>query len=332
LHWYLTKLPIAGRFALPVRQLEWSLRFHRAALEIHEEERFDVVETSEIGAYCLSRRASPPLVIRFHGSDFLFRKHAGQALGWGVRLNHRMERAAWKRARAWSSPSKFHATEIAVELGESVDRIRVIPNPIDSELLAAAAENTLNTTTGAPRLILYTGRLAPVKGTATLIEAARAVIAEFPDLKFVMAGPWQMPMSPESLGVTGRSLDENAPLVWLDHVPWSQLAEWYRRALVFVMPSYFETFGISCLEAMAFGVPVVATRAGALPEVVVEDVTGLLVPPREPAPLALALIRLVRDGELRRKMGKAGKERVLSNFTVDRMVEDAVRIYTDVAK
>ena len=65
----------------------------------------------------------------------------------------------------------------------------------------------------------------------------------------------------------------------LGHVPWRDLVEHYRTAKIFVMPSYYETGGISVIEAMAFGLPVVATRAGGLSEVVEDGVTGILVPP-----------------------------------------------------
>jgi glycosyltransferase involved in cell wall biosynthesis len=96
---------------------------------------------------------------------------------------------------------------------------------------------------------------------------------------------------------------------------------------VFVMPSYYETFGISCLEAMAFGLPVVATRAGGLPEVVEDGVTGLLVPPGDTHALAEAIGRLLRDPDLRRRLGEAGRERVLARFTAEHVVKEMIPVY-----
>ena len=94
--------------------------------------------------------------------------------------------------------------------------------------------------------------------------------------------------------------------------------DYYQRAALLVMPSFYESFGIACLEAMAFGLPVVATRVGGLPEVIEDGVTGLLVPPGDADALAQAMIRLLSDADLRRRMGQAGRERVLKEFTTER--------------
>jgi len=99
-----------------------------------------------------------------------------------------------------------------------------------------------------------------------------------------------------------------------------------------VMPSYYETFGISVIEAMAFGLPVVATNVGGLPEVVEDGVTGILVPPGDSEALAEGLIRLLSDADLRRRMGRAGQDRVRSEFTVDRIVDQTLAVYESVIR
>jgi glycosyltransferase involved in cell wall biosynthesis len=116
----------------------------------------------------------------------------------------------------------------------------------------------------------------------------------------------------------------------LGHVRWDQLAELYRSASVFVMPSFYETFGISVVEAMAFGLPVVATTAGGLPEVVENGVTGILVEPGDPQALSDALIQLLRDPDLRQRMSRAGQERVRAEFTVDQIAPQTLEIYESV--
>jgi glycosyltransferase involved in cell wall biosynthesis len=99
---------------------------------------------------------------------------------------------------------------------------------------------------------------------------------------------------------------------------------------IYVQPSVGEPFGITALEAMAAGLPVVATRAGGLPELVEDGRTGWLVPPRDPGALADRLGALLLNPEQRRRMGAAGRERARQNFSVDRMVESISNIYDEV--
>jgi glycosyltransferase involved in cell wall biosynthesis len=96
---------------------------------------------------------------------------------------------------------------------------------------------------------------------------------------------------------------------------------------LFVQPSLHEGLPNTVLEAMAAGLPVVATGVGGTPEVVVDGITGLLVPPRDPDALAQAITRLLHDPDLRLQMGQAGRERVASHFTVARMVEQTEQLY-----
>ena len=84
---------------------------------------------------------------------------------------------------------------------------------------------------------------------------------------------------------------------------------------------------MAVLEAMAAGLPVVATAVGGTPEVVVDGVTGLLVPPRDPHALAEAILRLLRDPDLRKRMGGAGRERVAAHFSVEQMVQRTEKLY-----
>ena len=100
---------------------------------------------------------------------------------------------------------------------------------------------------------------------------------------------------------------------------------------VFCLSSHLEGLGTSLLDAMAFGRPVVATAAGGIPEAVEDGVTGRIVPPREPAALAEALESVLRDDELRRGFGDAGRRRFLQHFTADRMVEGTLRVVSELA-
>ena len=96
---------------------------------------------------------------------------------------------------------------------------------------------------------------------------------------------------------------------------------------LFVMSSVTEGLGTSLLDAMAASRPIVATTAGGIPEIVEEGVNGLLVPPRDHHALADAIVRALKDAEVRRRMGDAGFARVNERFTVERMVSETALVY-----
>jgi glycosyltransferase involved in cell wall biosynthesis len=98
----------------------------------------------------------------------------------------------------------------------------------------------------------------------------------------------------------------------------------------FVMSSLWEGLGLVFLEAMATGLPVVGSRVSAIPEVVSDGSTGLLVEPGDPAALAAGIQRLLNDDELRRGLGEAGPAIVNERFTLDRMVEETLAVYAEV--
>jgi len=99
---------------------------------------------------------------------------------------------------------------------------------------------------------------------------------------------------------------------------------------VFVMSSLWEGLGLVFLEAMATGLPVVSTRVSAIPEVVVDGETGLLVPPADDAALADALVRLAREPALRARLGAAGRARVRERFGLERMIDETLAVYAEV--
>ena len=164
------------------------------------------------------------------------------------------------------------------------------------------------------------------------MQSVDQVTSEFPDVEYVLAGGRHNSIDERLLeSVMGRN-GTRKHVQMLGHVPWQKLADLYRHAGVFVMPSHYETFGISVIEAMAFGLPVVATHVGGLPEVVEDGVTGILVPPKDSKALAEALLQLLRDPDLSARMGQAGRERVRSEFTVDRIVSQTLDVYKSVVR
>jgi glycosyltransferase involved in cell wall biosynthesis len=157
----------------------------------------------------------------------------------------------------------------------------------------------------------------PRKRVEDLLTAAALLRARIPDLhvRIVGRGPrW------DALIRLHAELGLGPSAALLGDVTLERLAEEYVNADVFCLPSVQEGFGIVFLEAMAAGLPVVACRAAAIPEVVADGTTGLLTAPRDPGALAAALEHLLRDPERAQRLGREGRRRV-GEFTPRRVAE-----------
>ncbi|HXW07190.1 MAG TPA: glycosyltransferase [Vicinamibacterales bacterium] len=168
--------------------------------------------------------------------------------------------------------------------------------------------------------------LVPHKGQRHLIDAAAQVVRRVPDARFVIAGEGELRTSLERQ-IREHHLEKHVLLAGFR----PDVLSVHKAFDVFVMSSVTEGLGTSLLDAMACGKPIVATRTGGIPEVVVDGETGLLVPPRDAGAMADAIVTMLTDGELRGRMGRAGLTRARRRFTAERMVQSTLRIYQRVA-
>ncbi len=231
----------------------------------------------------------------------------------------------------WVANSEAVRQDTARQEGVDPVRIRVIPNGVDTDRFAATLDRrAVRHRLGLPEegpLLLTVSNLIHYKGYGTLLQAVPLVTQIHPTARFLLAGDG--PMRPEmerriaaarlagSVRLLGERSDVPDLLQAADHL---------------VHPSDEEGFPNAILEAMAAGLPVVATRVGGTPELVVDGVTGILVPPRSPADLAAAVCRLLADPGLARRLGSAGKERAVGEFPIGRMVERTEALYTDLLR
>jgi L-malate glycosyltransferase len=167
--------------------------------------------------------------------------------------------------------------------------------------------------------------LVPHKGQRHLIDAAHLVVREIPDARFVLLGEGELREALEHQ-VRERHLEKHVLLPGFR----TDVLGLIKGFDLFAMSSVTEGLGTSLLDAMACSRPIVATRAGGIPEVVDDGVTGLLVAPRDHAAMAEAIVRLLRDDGLRKGMGEAGFARVSQRFTVERMVQETADAYREV--
>jgi glycosyltransferase involved in cell wall biosynthesis len=168
--------------------------------------------------------------------------------------------------------------------------------------------------------------LVPHKGQRHLIEAARLVGPQVPDARFVIAGEGELRPALERQ-IKDHHLEKHVLLAGFR----PDVLSLHKAFEIFVMSSVTEGLGTSLLDAMAAGKPVVATRAGGIPEVVIDGETGFLVPPRDHDAMAGAIVKLLKDDALRYGMGKAGRARVQTVFSAERMVQETLRVYERVA-
>jgi starch synthase len=204
------------------------------------------------------------------------------------------ERTCYQGAAAIAAFSENVARSLVRDYAVARERIHLVgagPNVAPERLVRADDGET----------ILFVGREFARKGGTVLLDAFELVRRRRPSARLLIAGPPQplaLPSGAEQLGP----------------VPYERLEPLFARATVFTMPTLWEPFGIAFLDAMACGVPCVGTATEAVPEIVEEGRTGLLVPPGDPVALADALLALLADPARAREMGAAGRARVLKQF------------------
>ena len=206
---------------------------------------------------------------------------------------------------------------VTVHEGIDVDRIDGTP--------AVNVHETLWLPHHAP-LVGNVAALVPHKGQRYLIEAAHLVVQKIPDARFVILGEGELREHLEHL-VREHHLEKHVLLPGFR----TDVIGCIKGFDLFVMSSVTEGLGTSLLDAMACRKAIVGTRAGGIPEVVDEGRTGLLVEPRDPHQLADAILRLIQDEAMRKRMAEAGYARVRERFTVERMVADTAAVYSRLA-
>jgi glycosyltransferase involved in cell wall biosynthesis len=241
--------------------------------------------------------------------------------------------AGFTRAIFVSRAARLEAERDAPELfdGRSVsiyDPVRLPPQISASDWVELRRSLGLATTDIAIGLV---GQVTEIKGTAELVEAAAIFAPRCPTARFVVIGEdlqgngkvrREMAQRVDALGLTSRFI----------FAGYRADAPTLAAALdITAAPSHVEPLGLSALEAMAAGRPVVASAVGGLTESVVDGETGLLVPPRDAPALAAALERLVDDPATRARFGAAGRERVRTDFSPERHAEQLQSLFDEVA-
>jgi glycosyltransferase involved in cell wall biosynthesis len=208
-------------------------------------------------------------------------------------------------------------------------RVTTIHNGIDPAAVRRtqppeSARGQLGLPTDGCLVVGGVGRLDPVKGYDSLIRAVGLLASEFPNLILALAGSGP---DRDHLAGLAVAVGLGSRVRFLGFH--TDVLPVYEALDVFVMSSLSEALPYAALEAMAVGLPVVGSAVGGIPEIIDPGRTGFLVPPRDPARLAAALRPLLKDADLRHRMGAAGRERVIREFHERDMVRKTIQVYRD---
>lgn len=284
-------------------------------------ERPHVLHTHAWSTLCegllAARLAGVPVVV--HG------EHGTLETG---RANTVIQRWAWKRADRVLAVSSRLGERMAHQIGFSLDGIQVIRNGVDTTRFTPAHREAARAAFAfqPDRLVCGTvGRLVPVKDQATLLRAWALLQARGHAFTGLIAGRGRLREQLESLAASLQLKD----VYFLGNRP--DVEQVLAAMDVFLLTSESEGLSNTIQEAMATGLPVVATHVGGADELVVHGETGLLVPPKQPEALADALEMLITGADTRARMADAGRHRAEKEFALDGMVKRYVALYRDLA-
>ncbi|MEZ5170718.1 MAG: glycosyltransferase family 4 protein [Acidimicrobiia bacterium] len=248
---------------------------------------------------------------------FMFRR-------WYGFLNMQMRVA--RRIPRLLTVSESSRRDIVAQMGVSDDQLHIVPVGMDPEVFVPRPD--VQRVRG--RIMTTASADIPMKGLTILLEALAKARTERPDAHLVVIGKLKKKKSAVPAVLDRLNLGDAVQFV--SGVETSEIVRLYGEAELAVVPSLYEGFSLPAVEAMACGVPLVATTGGALPEVVGTDhETGLLVEPGDPSALAGALLEGLGDATLRERIGEAGRARVTERFTWKATAQGTAEHYRRVA-
>lgn len=225
--------------------------------------------------------------------------------------------------------------DAAVQLGVRPDRIRYLPNAVDLDRFVPRSQSvppggtggSTSEGTGGRIDVVFVGRLGPEKRVDVLIEAVALLRGRGREVTASIVGAGSLDVDLRRQ-VQRLGLDAQVTFIGGDPAP----ERWFREARLLVLPSAWEGTPNVVLEAMACGLPVIATPVGSLPDLVDDGQTGRLVPVGDPGALALALLELLDDPRRAERMGAAGRRRVEAEFDAAAVREAMGGIYRDLGQ
>ena len=299
------------------------IRIQRVLRDLQRERRIDVLEGAERSFCLVSPGLAVPKLIRMHGGHVFFRVALGQAPN---RQKVMEERRSFRVATHLCAVSRFVGETTRDYLGLGPRPIPVISNPVDLRIFYPR-----DPTLEEDGLIVYVGTIIEKKGIRQLLEAMPLVLKQHPSARLVAYGnDTADPATGESFTEILRSRippEAQGRIEFAGPVRRDLLPGLIAKASICVYPSHMEALPIAWVEGLAMGKAVVASETGPGPEVLEHGVSGLLCDPHDPAAIAAALLRFLRDRDLRIRFGRAARDRAEKLFALERLVDENVAFY-----
>jgi phosphatidylinositol alpha-mannosyltransferase len=306
------RIPANGSIA----RITLSFRLARRVREVLNTEAFDVVHLHEPLMPSL-----PPTVLRYSDALNIGTFHAYRGSYYGYFYGRPVLRRVFSNLDGRIAVSRAAKRFIRQYF---MARYQVIPNGVETDKFRPDVVEPLPQFMDGRHNVLFVGRPEKRKGVGYLLRAYPQVKNAFPDARFIVVGAGDWENSPYRAYIERHDFRD---IVIAGQVPDEELPRYYRSAHVFCAPAVSgESFGIVLLEAMAAGLPVVASEIAGYSGVLTDGEEGLLVPPRDADALALALSRVLQDRELAAAMGRRGLE-TAKEYSWPRVAEQILDFY-----
>ena len=275
-----------------------------------------------------SRRRGLPTIVSANGCLFAYRYvPAFSSLKLALyKLHDSFISSPIRKATLAMAVSSTEASDY-MHFGVPRDRIRVVPNGVDLGIFCPGDPEGahISKLAAGSKLIGYVGRLDPIKGLLTLVEAFDVLQRDVPEAKLVLVGPDFGMRKKINFLVDKKQL---RGVVFWGVASQETLVQLYRAFDVVAIPSYFEIFGMSILEAMACGRPVVSTQVGGVSELIHDGSDGFLVPPRDSESLSRRIISILGNRDLALRMGQNARL-TANNFGISRTADLTEKAYAE---
>ena len=271
-----------------------------------------------VSAFLAKMLTDVPYIVTFHGSDVTILGRDPSFLPVNV--------MSLEKADGLTAVSKYLREQALTTLGLEKD-ISIVSNFVDANVFSPAEPFRTQGYSARQCVVIHVSNFRPIKRIEDLVEAMRIVVKRAVGIRLILVGDGPERQRIELL-VKELGLQKNVLMTGFR----TDVPELLRCSDILVLCSDNESAGLSLIEAMSSGLPVVGTRVGGIPEIVEDGKTGLLVPPRSPEELADRILKLNSDSELRLKMGLEARRTVLERFAVDKVIPEYEEVYRQVVR